>query len=148
MRPPIVELHLFHPAFAVPAVKALKFAVVGFSGSADPKNALFVDEVARLTDGVMGWALVGCLVTLLVGAAAWALGALSTNVAGQAVGKRAVMIAAIGALLVGAGPDIIRFFERTLVTLPDTPAGGGGGGLPDPPAGWGGGGGGGTAEFN
>ena len=53
----------------------------------------------QLVNGLAGWALVGSLVALLVGAVAWALGAHAHNVHQATSGRRAVLTAAGAALL-------------------------------------------------
>jgi hypothetical protein len=47
---------------------------------------------------------------LVVGAAAWALGVHSQNFQQSLVGRRAVLVSGLAALLIGAGPAIINFF--------------------------------------
>lgn len=64
----------------------------------------------NLTNGIAGWALVLCLVALVVSAAAWALGSNSQNYQYATVGKRGVIISGLAALLIGAAPAIINFF--------------------------------------
>lgn len=63
-----------------------------------------------LVNGLGAWALVFSLVALVVGAAVWALGAHSRNYHQSFVGRRAVLVSAIAALLVGAAPALINFF--------------------------------------
>ena len=63
-----------------------------------------------LTNGLAGWALVFALIGLLVGAVVWALGAHSQNWQQTSLGKRAVLISALAALLIGAAPAIVNFF--------------------------------------
>jgi hypothetical protein len=67
----------------------------------------------RLTDGLGGWALALSLVGLLVGAAAWALGAHSQNYQQSYSGRKAVLVSGFAALLIGAGPAIVNFFFST-----------------------------------
>ena len=64
----------------------------------------------RLMDGLGGWALALALVGLVVGAAAWALGSHGQNYQQTYVGRRAVLISGLAALLIGAGPAIVNFF--------------------------------------
>ena len=61
-------------------------------------------------DEPVAWALVASLVGLVVGAAAWALGVHSQNFQQSLVGRRAVLVSGLAALLIGAGPAIINFF--------------------------------------
>jgi Family of unknown function (DUF6112) len=71
----------------------------------------------QLTNGIGGWALVLSLVGLVVGAGAWALGVHSQNYQQSFVGRRAVMVSAFAALLIGAAPALINFFFHAGVGL-------------------------------
>ncbi|MHB1519338.1 MAG: DUF6112 family protein [Acidimicrobiales bacterium] len=64
----------------------------------------------RLMNGLQGWALALALVGLVIGAAAWALGSHGQNYQQTFVGRRAVLISGLAALLIGAGPGIVNFF--------------------------------------
>jgi uncharacterized protein DUF6112 len=64
----------------------------------------------QLANGLAGWALIGSLVALVVGALAWALGAHAHNVHQATSGRRAVLTAGASALLIGAAPILINFF--------------------------------------
>lgn len=63
-----------------------------------------------LTNGLGGWALVLALAGLLIGAAAWALGAHSQNYQQSFIGRRAVLVSGLAALLIGAAPALVNFF--------------------------------------
>ena len=67
----------------------------------------------NLTNGIGAWALILSLVGLVVGAALWALGAHSQNYQQSFVGRRAVLVSGVAALLIGAAPAIIGFFFNT-----------------------------------
>ena len=76
----------------------------------DP-NALPGGQVLQhLMNGLGAWALALSLVGLLIGAAAWALGSHGKNYQQTFVGRRAVLISGLAALLIGAGPAIVNFF--------------------------------------
>ena len=64
----------------------------------------------QLTNGLGGWALVVALAGLVIGAGAWALGAHSQNYHQSFVGRRAVLVSGLAALLIGAAPTLINFF--------------------------------------
>ena len=64
----------------------------------------------NLMNGLQFWALALALVGLVVGAAAWAFGSHSQNYQQTFVGRRAVLISGLAALLIGAGPGIVTFF--------------------------------------
>src|ERR1700683_4776668 len=63
-----------------------------------------------LVNGLGAWALIAALVGLVIGAAAWALGVHAQNFQQSLVGRRAVLVSGLAALLIGAGPAIINFF--------------------------------------
>ncbi len=66
-----------------------------------------------LANGLAGWALVGALIALVLGAAMWALGSHTQNMHHSAQGRRAVVASLVAAVLVGAAPALINFFFHT-----------------------------------
>ncbi|MHB8189806.1 MAG: DUF6112 family protein [Ferrimicrobium sp.] len=64
----------------------------------------------QLVNGIGGWALILALVGLLIGAATWAIGAHSQNYQQSYLGRRAVLVSGLAALLIGAAPAIVNFF--------------------------------------
>jgi len=64
----------------------------------------------HLTDGLGWWALVFALAGLVIGAAAWALGAHSQNYHQSFAGRRTVLVSGLAALLIGAAPALVNFF--------------------------------------
>ena len=76
------------------------------SGSGLPGN----QELQQLVNGLGDWALVAALAGLVIGAAAWALGVHAQNFQQSMVGRRAVLVSALAALLIGAAPHIVSFF--------------------------------------
>ncbi len=79
----------------------------------DPTQLPGGAALQSITDGIGGWALILSLVGLVIGAAAWALGALSQNYQQSFVGRRTVLISGLAALLIGVGPELINFFYNT-----------------------------------
>lgn len=76
-------------------------------------NALPGGQVlTNLMNGLSAWALALSLVGLLIGAAAWALGSHGQNYQQTFVGRRAVLISGLSALLIGAGPALVHFFYQ------------------------------------
>ncbi len=71
----------------------------------------------ELTNGLGAWALIAALAGLLIGAAAWALGVHAQNFQQTMVGRRAVLVSGLAALLIGAAPPIINFFFHTGTAL-------------------------------
>jgi hypothetical protein len=70
-----------------------------------------------LANGLGAWALVAALIGLVIGAAAWALGVHAQNFQQSMVGRRAVLVSGLAALLIGAAPPIINFFFNAGVHL-------------------------------
>ena len=68
--------------------------------------------IQQLLDGLAGWALFGSLAALLVSAIVWALGANGGNYHAANKGKTGVLVSAVTALLVGAAPALINFFNQ------------------------------------
>ncbi|HUY21661.1 MAG TPA: DUF6112 family protein [Acidimicrobiales bacterium] len=89
---------------------AVRAAVSGVTLNPDTSNLPGGAVLQHLTDGLGGWALVFALVGLLIGAAAWALGAHAQNYHQAINGRRTVMVSGLAALLIGAAPAIVNFF--------------------------------------
>jgi hypothetical protein len=79
----------------------------------DPSQLPGGQVLQKLTNGLGGWALALALIGLLIGAAAWALGAHSQNYQQSYSGRKAVLVSGFAALLIGAGPAIVNFFFST-----------------------------------
>jgi hypothetical protein len=62
-----------------------------------------------LADGIGWWALIACLVGLVIGAAAWALGSHTNNYQYSSSGRRAVLVSGIAAIVIGAAPVVVNF---------------------------------------
>jgi hypothetical protein len=70
-------------------------------------------QLQSIANGIGGWALVLSLIGLLIGAAAWALGSHAQNYQHAYVGRKAVLVSGLAALLIGAAQPIINFFFST-----------------------------------
>src|SRR5271170_5747648 len=70
-----------------------------------------------LVNGLGAWALIAALVGLVIGAAAWALGVHAQNFQQSMVGRRAVLVSGLAALLIGAAPQVVNFFWNQGNTL-------------------------------
>ena len=64
-----------------------------------------------LVAGLAFWGLLAALAGLIVSAAVWALSSHAGNYHHSGMGKRGTLISAGAALLIGAAPAIIAFFE-------------------------------------
>jgi len=65
----------------------------------------------ELTDGIGGWALAAALIGMVIGAVAWAFGQHSQNYHQAYSGRKGVIISGAAALLIGAAPTVINFFN-------------------------------------
>ena len=85
-------------------------SLAAVSMNPDPTAVPGLQELSQLTNGIGAWALGLSLVALLVGAALWAVGAHAQNYQQSLVGRRAVLVSGLAALLIGAAPALINFF--------------------------------------
>src|SRR5436853_7424093 len=66
----------------------------------------------QLVNGAEAWALVIALLGAFVGAALWAVASHSHNHQYAARGRMAALVSGAAALVIGAGPGLVNFFER------------------------------------
>ncbi len=66
----------------------------------------------KLVDGAQAWALAIALLGTFIGAGLWAVASHSHNHHFAARGRMAAVVSAAAALIVGAGPGLINFFEH------------------------------------
>ena len=83
----------------------------------DPGNLPGGEVLQSLTNGIAGFALVFCLVGLVLGAGLWAIGSHSNNYQQTFAGKRAFAVCIAAALLIGAAAAIINFFYNAGQTV-------------------------------
>jgi hypothetical protein len=66
----------------------------------------------ELVNGAQAWALAIALLGTFIGAGLWAVASHSHNHHYAARGRMAAVVSAAAALVVGAGPGLINFFEH------------------------------------
>ena len=66
----------------------------------------------QLVNGAEAWALAIALLGAFVGAALWAVASHSHNHQYAARGRMAALVSGAAALVIGAGPGLVNFFER------------------------------------
>ncbi len=66
----------------------------------------------QLVNGAQAWALAIALLGAFVGAGMWAVASHTQNHHYAARGRMAALISGASALVVGAGPGLVNFFER------------------------------------
>ena len=90
---------------------ALLLARTDLGGDPNPNGLPGSRALQSLVGGVAFWALLAALAGLIVSAAVWALSSHAGNYHHAGMGKRGTLISAGAALLIGAAPAIIAFFE-------------------------------------
>lgn len=106
---PTVLLPLGPPAALRHAAVALTDVTLHPNASSLPGSS----TLQHLINGLAGWALILALAGLVIGAVAWALGSHSQNFHQSVVGRRAVLVSGLAALIIGAAPTLINFFFHT-----------------------------------
>ena len=66
--------------------------------------------IQSLANGLDSWALIAAMVGVVIGAVVWAFGHYSQNYQQAYNGRKGVLISALAALLMGAAPEVIKFF--------------------------------------
>jgi hypothetical protein len=94
--------------YALALVLAVKHVRVNPKAGGLPGSRVLQD----LIDGLAFWALLGCLVAMIIGAVVWAFAAHSNNHHYSANGRRGVLVSAAAALAIGASAAIVNFFAE------------------------------------
>lgn len=68
------------------------------------------EVLQNLTDGIAYFALIFCVLGLVVSAGLWVLGQNSNNLQQTVAGKKGAMVCFIAAALIGAAAALINFF--------------------------------------
>ena len=66
----------------------------------------------QLVNGAEAWALAITLLGAFIGAALWAIASHSNNHHYAARGRMAAVVSAASALVIGAAPGLVNFFEK------------------------------------
>ena len=86
--------------------------VAAVTATPNPKALPGSNVLQQLVDGAEAWALAIALLGAFVGAALWAIASHAHNHHYAARGRMAALISAASALIVGAAPGLVNFFER------------------------------------
>lgn len=92
-------------------LSTLIVAATSLGGDPNPGGLPGSRALQSLVGGVAFWALLASLAGLIISAAMWALSSHAGNYQHAGMGKRGTLISAGAALLIGAAPAIISFFE-------------------------------------
>jgi hypothetical protein len=78
----------------------------------NPRGLPGSNVLQQLVNGAEAWSLVIALLGAFVGAALWAVASHTHNHHYAARGRMAALVSGAAALIVGAAPGLINFFER------------------------------------
>lgn len=82
------------------------------SAHPDPAGLPGSNVLQQLVNGAEAWALAIALLGAFIGAAMWAVASHTHNHQYAARGRMAALISGASALIVGAAPGLVNFFER------------------------------------
>ncbi len=91
---------------------SLRGVIAAVRATPNPKGLPGSNVLQQLVNGAEAWALAIALLGAFVGAAMWAVASHSHNHHYAARGRMAALISAASALVIGAAPGIVNFFER------------------------------------
>lgn len=86
--------------------------VAAISASPSPSGLPGSSVADKLVNGLFFYTLVGCLAGLFISVIVWVFSSRAQNYQYAATGRQGTIIAAVGALIAGAGPALINFFEN------------------------------------
>ncbi len=86
--------------------------LLAVSARPDPAGLPGSNVLQQLVNGAEAWALAIALLGAFIGAAVWAVASHSHNHHYAARGRMAALISGASALMVGAAPGLVNFFER------------------------------------
>ncbi|MFL5824800.1 MAG: DUF6112 family protein [Solirubrobacteraceae bacterium] len=88
------------------------FLLGAVSAHPNPKGLPGSNVLQQLVDGAEAWALAVALLGAFVGAAIWAVASHTQNHHYAARGRMAALISGASALVVGAAPGLVNFFQH------------------------------------
>lgn len=89
-----------------------EFALAAVSAHPDLHALPGSNVLQQLVNGAAAWALVIALLGAFVGAALWAVAAHSNNHHYAARGRMSALVSAAAALVIGAAPGLVNFFNH------------------------------------
>jgi len=82
------------------------------SAKPDPNGLPGSDVAEKLVNGLFFYTLLGCLAGLLISVVVWVFASRAQNFHHAANGRQGTTIAFLGALIAGAAPALINFFQE------------------------------------
>ncbi len=86
--------------------------IAAVSATPDPTGLPGSSVADKLINGLFFYTLIGCLAGLFISVLVWVFSSRAQNYHHAAAGRQGTMIAAAGALVAGAGPALINFFQN------------------------------------
>jgi MFS family permease len=77
----------------------------------NPAGLPGADVLKGLTNGIGAWALIAALIGVVAGSVIWAFGHYSQNYQQAYNGRKGLLVSGAAALIIGAAPAIISFFN-------------------------------------
>lgn len=93
-------------------IAAMFTVLAKVSATPDPNGLPGSDVAGRLVNGLFFYTLLGCLAGLLISVVVWVFASRAQNFHHAATGRQGTIIAFFGALITGAAPALINFFEN------------------------------------
>jgi hypothetical protein len=90
----------------------MNFAALAVTATPDMRGLPGSNVLQQLVNGAQAWALAIALLGAFVGAGLWAIASHGHNSHYAARGRMAALVSAASALIVGAAPGLINFFEH------------------------------------
>jgi Family of unknown function (DUF6112) len=82
------------------------------SATPDPRGLPGSNVLQQIVNGTEAWALAICLLGAFVGAAMWTIASHAHSHQYTARGRMAALVSAGAALVIGAAPGLVNFFEH------------------------------------
>ena len=82
------------------------------SAKPDPGGLPGSHQASQLINGLFFYTLLACLAGLLISVIVWVFASRSQNYHHAANGRTGTIIAAVGALVAGAAPALVNFFQQ------------------------------------
>ena len=90
---------------------ALYSVLADVSAKPDPAGLPGSSVAEKLLNGLLFYTLLGCLAGLLISVVIWVFSSRAQNYHHAATGRQGTIVAAGGALIAGAAPALINFFQ-------------------------------------
>ena len=87
-------------------------AVAAVSATPNPTGLPGSSVADKLINGLFFYTLIGCLAGLFLSVLIWVFSSRAQNYHHAAAGRQGTIIAFLGALVAGAGPALINFFQN------------------------------------